>query len=442
MYKNFVKTALSILCVLLLTANPSNANTKKLIDLINQNNIYGLQSALESGANPDERGNYGITPLMVSISRQNYNAAKLLIKFGADVNSTDIAGVSPLHIAARNGHYEIAKALIDAGANINAKDKYGMTPLAKATAAHKNRVMQLLVENNALDKEKAVVDNKETEGSAITVTKENLPKDSTIIKSSGESKVVTQTENKSTFAPIVRVKENNLPNDKIEKAENSKNKKKKIQISYKAPSKQSTEASKTINAIDTTMVTRNALAPNIENEDNNIDLAWLKDKSTTAKAPEKLVASAPPTKPKEIAPPTPNTPQLAHIEPTAKSVTFESKKHKKITVGKAKLIHDEGITKWKVNYQDIMANNNGPQLYWLIINAKKTNNYGSLLNKAIKQVQNYKIKYQIVQNIKTKEKYLKVGALGNANIAEVYCKRVLEDNTFTACKVVKFNRNK
>jgi hypothetical protein len=59
----------------------------------------------------------------------NIEAVYMLLDRGANVNETGKYGKTPLHIAAENGYNGIAFALISAGANINARDEKGCTPL-------------------------------------------------------------------------------------------------------------------------------------------------------------------------------------------------------------------------------------------------------------------------------------------------------------------------
>jgi ankyrin repeat protein len=117
---------------------------KTVINAILSDNMADLQEILENGADPDARGDYGITALMVSINKYNDAAAEYLIKKGADVNASDIAGVTPLHLASRNGNMAMIKLLIENGADIKAKDKHGYNALYKAKLAGKENAVQYL----------------------------------------------------------------------------------------------------------------------------------------------------------------------------------------------------------------------------------------------------------------------------------------------------------
>ncbi|RVU05674.1 ankyrin repeat domain-containing protein [Novosphingobium umbonatum] len=60
---------------------------------------------------------YGETPLMLTVSHQDHQAAKALLKAGAKVNAQDQDGVSALWLACELGDGAIIAALLDAGAN-------------------------------------------------------------------------------------------------------------------------------------------------------------------------------------------------------------------------------------------------------------------------------------------------------------------------------------
>ena len=101
---------------------------------------------LENGANVNNRGHMGATPLhrLFETSVQGrstfdekyadyfYTCAKFLINKGADVNAMDHYGSTPLHKHCMHRHigkYYIVKALLEHGADVNARNSDGETPL-------------------------------------------------------------------------------------------------------------------------------------------------------------------------------------------------------------------------------------------------------------------------------------------------------------------------
>ena len=79
--------------------------------------------ALKSGADVNEKGENGRTPLHKS---HNDEITRLLILNGADVNAQDNIGMTPLHNAP---NAKIAQLLVSSGADLSIKNDSGETPL-------------------------------------------------------------------------------------------------------------------------------------------------------------------------------------------------------------------------------------------------------------------------------------------------------------------------
>ncbi len=77
--------------------------------------IEVVKELLNSGANIEEKDNYGYTPLIWGIFLQLLNHFKWFIYF--------------LFIASFYGQIEVVKELLNRGANIEEKNNYGYTPL-------------------------------------------------------------------------------------------------------------------------------------------------------------------------------------------------------------------------------------------------------------------------------------------------------------------------
>ena len=94
---------------------------------------------LKAGADPNERGEHGVTPLHQAAARSKTPAVvKVLVDAGADIEARDKNGSTPLHwAAAASKTPAVVKVLLDAGAQVNALAKHGMTPLHIAAAASK-----------------------------------------------------------------------------------------------------------------------------------------------------------------------------------------------------------------------------------------------------------------------------------------------------------------
>jgi ankyrin repeat protein len=111
-----------------------------LIDCVFKNDPAGLRAALDKGAEPNERGRAGRTPLFHAATDNRLEAAKLLLAAGAQVDAQDEGGNSALHQAAQDYHPEMASLLIDkGGAKVDIEDDYGNTPLWRAVFNSENR---------------------------------------------------------------------------------------------------------------------------------------------------------------------------------------------------------------------------------------------------------------------------------------------------------------
>jgi len=127
--------------------------TKSLRQAAAEGDIEQVKALISKGADVNERGVWGNTPLHYASRTGHAEVAKLLISKGAYVNAPDGRnGMTPLHCAAGSGNKQIVELLLSKGADINAKERYGRTPLfeaMKSTAAGRKEIVELLVEKGA-----------------------------------------------------------------------------------------------------------------------------------------------------------------------------------------------------------------------------------------------------------------------------------------------------
>jgi ankyrin repeat protein len=79
------------------------------------------QDALRGGADPNHKGEKGITLLHYWVSAGRADIAELLLDNHADVNVREEFDWTALHFAAANGHLELVKLLIARGADLRAQ---------------------------------------------------------------------------------------------------------------------------------------------------------------------------------------------------------------------------------------------------------------------------------------------------------------------------------
>jgi thioredoxin-related protein len=111
--------------------------------LVLQPDSTALETALAAGADPEQRGAEGETPLMLAVQRRHINAVNALLAAGADPDNTNRLGESSQHLAAAADAGTL-ETLLAAGANPNARDAGGVTPLMLAAAAGRSDNIELL----------------------------------------------------------------------------------------------------------------------------------------------------------------------------------------------------------------------------------------------------------------------------------------------------------
>jgi len=108
---------------------------------IKSGNLPEINQLIRNGANINEVGSDGSTPLMYSIWHSKHEiwnkskraeVSKYLIESGADVKVKDGNKYDALLYAVDYRQNELIKILLDKGADIESTDYAGMTPLAKA----------------------------------------------------------------------------------------------------------------------------------------------------------------------------------------------------------------------------------------------------------------------------------------------------------------------
>jgi ankyrin repeat protein len=111
--------------------------------------VQRVKKLLDKGANIEEKGSFGRTPLMRASYNGHTQVAKLLIQSGACFDAGDSGGYTPLMLASSNGHTKIAELLIQSGADVNARDNKGETPLFSAAMKGHTQTTEFLIQKGA-----------------------------------------------------------------------------------------------------------------------------------------------------------------------------------------------------------------------------------------------------------------------------------------------------
>ena len=135
------------------TAEQKPEPAKSLHQAAADGDIEQVKLLISKGADVNERGGWGNTPLHYASREGHAEVARLLISKGAYVNAPDGRNaMTPLHCAAASGDKQTVELLLSKGAYLHAKQKYGRTALFEAmrsAAPGRKEIVELLVAKGA-----------------------------------------------------------------------------------------------------------------------------------------------------------------------------------------------------------------------------------------------------------------------------------------------------
>ncbi|HWA61048.1 MAG TPA: ankyrin repeat domain-containing protein [Caulobacteraceae bacterium] len=112
--------------------------------------LASVQSTLqfEFGDRPirsiDDRGMFGDTPLIITMSWEDVEAARLLLEAGAAVDARGEDGETALHRAASSDSVELVRLLMDAGASADIENDEGRTPRDIARVLGNSEILDVI----------------------------------------------------------------------------------------------------------------------------------------------------------------------------------------------------------------------------------------------------------------------------------------------------------
>ena len=116
----------------------------ELLAAVKSGDTAKVGQLLAAGADPNVRGQIGLTPLISAALGGRADIAKLLVDKGADVNAKSDNGMTALMVAAAEGHKEVAQLLLEKGADPNILDPSGLTAFKMAALRQHKEVAALL----------------------------------------------------------------------------------------------------------------------------------------------------------------------------------------------------------------------------------------------------------------------------------------------------------
>jgi len=145
-----------LVAALACAAVPARQRGSALLDALRKDEAEKALFWLERGADANfaemRRGEVFARPVFYSIARGNQEITERLIAAGANLEDTGYQGMTPLMEAARTGQTRIARLLLLRGAKIDATDNLGRTAISWAAIAGHEDCIALLIEKGAHDK--------------------------------------------------------------------------------------------------------------------------------------------------------------------------------------------------------------------------------------------------------------------------------------------------
>ena len=124
--------------------------TNSLKYAVKDNTLDIFKILLDKGADPKEKVNHGLTPMMIATQEGKYETAKLLIEHGANIDDHEnLSGNVPLHLAISCRQLRILMLLIENGTSIDCKALDGATAWTYAVNNKQREMAEFLVENGA-----------------------------------------------------------------------------------------------------------------------------------------------------------------------------------------------------------------------------------------------------------------------------------------------------
>lgn len=140
---------IGVLLALVFLTGLAGANDVPVIERVKQNDLAGLVSLLDSGADPNQAEPDRSTALVWASHLDDLPAVEALLAAGADPNAANDLGATALWVAGENANTAIVRTLLDAGADPNRALVSGETPLMVAARAGAADIAEMLVSAGA-----------------------------------------------------------------------------------------------------------------------------------------------------------------------------------------------------------------------------------------------------------------------------------------------------
>lgn len=127
------------------TGKESKMQQKDILKLVDDNNVEGVEKALENGVDVNTRDQNGRNLLLLATMNNQIEMSRMLVKKGADVNMQGDNLDSPFLLAGANGQTELVKLFLDHGARFDVFNRYYGSALIPACERGHVETVRLLV---------------------------------------------------------------------------------------------------------------------------------------------------------------------------------------------------------------------------------------------------------------------------------------------------------
>lgn len=121
------------------------AHGQRLVDAVRGGKIHQVRWLLKAGADPEFKGEHGVTPLYQAVRSGWIELVQLFAENGANLKSVNENGTTYLHIAAASGKLKMVEFLIEQGVSPHARTEKDWSALHHAARFGHSDVVQYLL---------------------------------------------------------------------------------------------------------------------------------------------------------------------------------------------------------------------------------------------------------------------------------------------------------
>ena len=142
-----MKNLTTFLLLFLVTTSYS----QEIFESLNSKNHKNLEIALKNGEKTEKFNEKGLTPVWLSVFKNDTISLNLLIKYGADINFLEKKGMHPIMVGCIANSYESVEILLENGVDVNWKSKSSRNQQAIRFASQRGslKLVKLLLKYGA-----------------------------------------------------------------------------------------------------------------------------------------------------------------------------------------------------------------------------------------------------------------------------------------------------